>query len=90
MPLEGEIAMRIVKSLMPVLAVALVLLFASDALACPGCKEALADQQGVDAAGVRNGYFWSILFMIGTPFSLISAGAVAVARAVKRGALPEL
>jgi hypothetical protein len=90
MQLEGEIAMRIVKPLLPVLAVAFVLLFASDALACPGCKEALADQQGVDAAGVRSGYFWSILFMIGTPFSLISAGAVAVVRAVKRGALPEL
>jgi hypothetical protein len=82
--------MRIVKVLLPALAVALVLLAAGDALACPGCKEALADQQGVDAAGVRNGYFWSILFMIGTPFSLLSAGAFAVVRAVKRGALPEL
>lgn len=82
--------MRTLKTLLPVLAVALVLLIASDALACPGCKEALANEQGTDAAGVRNGYFWSILMMIGTPFSLISAGAFAVVRAVKRGALPEM
>ncbi len=82
--------MRMWKALLPVLAVALVLLVASDALACPGCKEALANEQGTDAAGVRNGYFWSILMMIGTPFSLLSAGAFAVVRAVKRGALPEM
>jgi hypothetical protein len=82
--------MRTVKSLLPVLTVALVLLVASDALACPGCKEALANEQGTNAAGVRNGYFWSILMMIGTPFGLLSAGAFAVVRAVKRGALPEM
>lgn len=82
--------MRIVKSLLPALTVALVLLGASDVLACPGCKEALADAQGTDAAGVRTGYFWSILFMIGMPFGLLSAGALAVFRAVKRGALPEM
>ena len=82
--------MRMWKALLPMLAVALVLLVASDALACPGCKEALANQEGIDAAGVRNGYFWSILMMIGTPFSLLSAGAFAVVRAAKRGALPEM
>lgn len=82
--------MRILKALWPVLSVALVILCASDALACPGCKEALADAQGSDSAGMRTGYFWSILFMIGMPFSLLSAGALAVVRAVKRGALPEM
>jgi hypothetical protein len=87
--LEG-LAVRIVRSLLPVLVVALMLLVASDALACPGCKEALANEQGTDAAGVRNGYFWSILLMIATPFGLLSAGAFAVARAVRRGALPEM
>ncbi len=82
--------MRSLKALLPVLTVALVLLAASDVRACPGCKEALANQDGTDAAGVRKGYSWSILMMIGTPFSLLSAGAFAVARAVKRGALPEM
>jgi hypothetical protein len=82
--------MRSWKALLPVVTVALVLLCASDVLACPGCKEALADAQGSDSARIRDGYSWSVLMMIGTPFSLLSAGAFAVVRAVKRGALPEM
>lgn len=82
--------MRSLKALLPLIAVALALLVAPDALACPGCKEALADAQGSDTAELRTGYFWSILFMIGTPFSLISVGAFAVVRAAKRGLLPEM
>lgn len=82
--------MRITKAMRPALVVALLLLAAADAPACPGCKEALANESGADAAGVRDGYFWSILMMIAAPFGLLSAGGVAVARAVKRGAMPEM
>ena len=42
----------------------------SAALACPGCKEALASEgQG----NIVQGYFWSILFMMAMPFALVGA-----------------
>ena len=42
----------------------------STAMACPGCKEALASEgQG----NIVQGYFWSILFMMAMPFALVGA-----------------
>jgi len=38
------------------------------ALACPGCKQALADSKG---GNMIAGYFWSILFMMSMPFTLL-------------------
>ena len=58
-------------------------------LACPNCKEAVANQDG-DAMRLANGYSWSILLMIAMPFALLGTGTLMVARAVRRGALPEL
>ena len=58
------------------------------ASACPNCKEAIAAQPA-DGARLKEGYFYSILFMAGMPFTLLGAGAFVVARAVKKGALPE-
>ncbi|HEX8201964.1 MAG TPA: hypothetical protein VF590_15925 [Isosphaeraceae bacterium] len=81
--------MRRIPWLVPVLALALVLLFVGEVAACPNCKEALAAQTG-DAARLKDGYFYSILFMMGMPFLLLGTGALMVVRAVKRGALPEL
>jgi Ni/Fe-hydrogenase subunit HybB-like protein len=80
--------MRAFKTLLT--ALALALLIAPGARACPGCKEALADQQGVDSAALRDGYSWSILLMMAAPFGLVSAGGLAIARAVRRGDLPEM
>ena len=37
--------------------------------ACPGCKDALAENDPQHAQMVR-GYFWSILFMMAMPFAL--------------------
>jgi hypothetical protein len=57
--------------------------------ACPNCKEALANQTG-EGARLKDGYYYSILFMIGMPFLMLGTGAFFVVRAVRRGALPEL
>jgi hypothetical protein len=50
---------------------ALLLLFASVAAACPTCKEGLAqnDPQGQALAA---GYYYSILFMMTTPYILLA------------------
>lgn len=77
----------VVKALLPIV----VTLFINGvASACPNCKEAVANQQGSDAARVSKGYAWSILMMIGMPLGMVTTGVVVVARAVKRGVLPEM
>jgi hypothetical protein len=57
--------------------------------ACPNCKDALANQTG-DAARLKDGYTYSILFMMSMPFVLLGTGAFFVYRAVRRGDIPEL
>ena len=61
---------------------------AGNASACPNCKEAVANQGG-DAARLADGYSWSILLMMAMPFALLGTGSIFVARAVRRGDLPE-
>jgi len=73
--------------IVPLLAVALGL--AGDASACPNCKEAVAAQPS-EVARMKNGYNLSVLFMMAMPFTLFGTGAFMVARAVKRGTLPEM
>ena len=51
-------------------AVAVVLLAETAALACPSCKESLAHSDPARANMVR-GYFWSILFMMSMPFLIL-------------------
>jgi hypothetical protein len=71
------------------LTLALSLSLAGGASACPNCKEAVAAQPA-DVANTVRGYNYSVLFMVGMPFLLLGTGACMVARAVKRGTLPEL
>jgi hypothetical protein len=71
------------------LCLVLTLWISSEALGCPNCKEAVASQDG-DAMRLANGYSWSILLMIGMPFTLLGTGMLMVVRAVKRGSLPQL
>jgi len=62
---------RLLRTLTPaLLALALVALLHTTALACPGCKEGLAAN---DPAGVRaaRGYFCSILFMLSMPPAIL-------------------
>jgi hypothetical protein len=72
-----------------VAAVAIVSATTGEAVACPNCKEAVSAQPE-EVAAMASGYNWSILFMIGVPFSMLGAGAFAVRRAVKLGVLPEM
>jgi TRAP-type mannitol/chloroaromatic compound transport system permease small subunit len=82
-------SMKTIRWVAPWLVLVLMLAVAGDALACPNCKEAVANQAG-DAGRQATGYFWSILLMIAAPFTLLGTGAAMVARAVKRGTMPEL
>ena len=80
--------MRRLTSRLMVLALALGLACA-EAKACPNCKEAVSAQPS-DSAGMARGYNLSVVFMLAVPFTLLGAGSFAVARAVKRGVLPEM
>ena len=70
-------------------ALLLSLALTSTAPACPNCKEAVAAQPE-EVAEMKNGYNYSVMFMLAMPFSLLSIGSFMVVRAAKRGALPEL
>ncbi len=72
------------------LAILWMLGLAAEASACPNCKEAVANQGGAEAQRLADGYSYSILMMIAMPFTLLGTGAFLVARAVKRGVLPEM
>ena len=51
------------------LALLCVLAITSIGQACPTCKEALSG--GAQTAGMAEGYFWSILFMMSMPFLIL-------------------
>jgi hypothetical protein len=72
------------------LALALGLGSPAPAPACPNCKEAIAAQNPEEAQRLKSGYFYSILLMIAMPATLLGTGAFVIARAVRRGALPEM
>lgn len=42
-----------------------------DALGCPNCKDSLA-QNDPTATGLVQGYFWSILFLLAMPFTILA------------------
>lgn len=67
------------------LALAIGLFFSLGAVgrACPSCQAALAAHDPESANMVR-GYYYSILFMIGMPFTMLSVFSVSMYRAVKR------
>lgn len=64
-------------------ALALVLLFAATAHACPNCKEALAANDP-QHSGVVKGYFYSILFMMSMPFAFLGCFSAYMYRQVLR------
>ena len=81
--------MRTTLRMLPWLVLLLVIGLSGEALGCPNCKEAVANQDG-DAMRLANGYSWSIILMIAMPFTLLGTGMMMIARAVKRGDLPEM
>lgn len=60
-----------------------VLLWAEAALACPNCKQALADQA---AAGgdVGQGFYYSILVMMSAPFLLAGGFGVVIHHHIRK------
>jgi hypothetical protein len=81
--------MRRIARVLPVLVLVLGLVAGGEVVACPNCKEAVAAQPE-DVANMKNGYNWSVMLMLAMPFTLLGTGMFMVARAVKRGTLPEL
>jgi hypothetical protein len=67
-----------------------VFFVAAEAMACPRCKDAVAAKKGPEASRLAEGFSYSIYLMMGMPFVLLASGSVAVVRAVRRGAIPEL
>jgi hypothetical protein len=62
--------------------IGVVLLLASIANACPTCKSGLEDE----AAGgdLIKGYFWSIIFMMSTPFAILGCFSGLLYREVRK------
>lgn len=58
------------------MSVCLFVLMADVAIACPNCKDTLAEQGG----RLQYAYAFSIALMIGAPFGILSAWGVAVYR----------
>ena len=69
--------------LLAIAALAFVALTTGVVQACPGCKQALANADG-EHANMVNGYFWSILFMLSMPFTLLGLFAGSMYLAVRR------
>ncbi len=61
--------------------VSAVLLFASPAIACPTCKEAIATSEGGD---LLSGFFWSIVFMMSMPYAIFGIFGLCVYRSVRK------
>jgi hypothetical protein len=59
----------------------LVVGLASDAFACPTCRENLADPQ---ARGLATGLYYSILLMMSMPFAIVGTLGFVAYRSVKR------
>jgi hypothetical protein len=52
------------------MALALVVMLTTSAAACPSCREALASDAG--GGDLVSGFFWSILFLLAMPFTLLT------------------
>jgi hypothetical protein len=59
-----------------------VLAVVSPAIACPSCKQALASQEG--GGDLVQGFFWSILFMLSMPFTILGVFSGCMYLAVRR------
>lgn len=62
---------------------AIILMTAADVLACPTCKDGIAESDPTSQAQAR-GYFYSILFMMAMPFVLIGTFGGAAYLSIRR------
>ncbi|HVA45914.1 MAG TPA: hypothetical protein VNH11_05960 [Pirellulales bacterium] len=65
-------ARNVARWLMLAAVLAVVMMTANDALACPMCKAALGSH-GRDHGDLVGGFFWSILFMLSMPFLIFGS-----------------
>ncbi len=65
------------------IALTLFLVLNSVAAACPNCKEAM-EKQDPTHGGMVKGYFYSILFMMGTPYLVLGTFCAAMYVRVRR------
>ncbi len=63
--------MKLRRMLPACVALVALLLVAAVAEACPGCKDSLSETDPTKS-GIVKGYFYSILFMMGMPYTLLS------------------
>ena len=68
-PTIGKIAQRVIAGHVWLLVLLILLVGVQVVDACPGCKDALSENDPQHARMVR-GYFWSILFMMAMPFTI--------------------
>lgn len=61
----------VISQLVVIAAMAVVLLAAQSASACPSCKAALANQEG--KGDLVSGFMYSILFMLSMPFAIFGS-----------------
>jgi hypothetical protein len=75
-----------VRRILPAVALVLlvVALLPALAAACPLCKEAASDADRVGSASVWRGMYWSILFMIGAPFTMVGTMILLIRRTRRR------
>lgn len=59
-----------IRMLAPIFAIAIVLVLATTADACPTCKDGIAESDPATRS-MAAGYFYSILFMMSMPFILL-------------------
>ena len=73
--------LKLARAVAPWTIVVLAVGAAEIALGCPNCREALADDpQGQNLAA---GFYYSILFMVSTPFLILGTFATLAYRSVK-------
>ena len=68
-PTIGKVARSLLASRIWLLVFLVLLIGVQVVDACPGCKDALSENDPQHARMVR-GYFWSILFMMAMPFTI--------------------
>ena len=76
----------ITRKALPLFAVLIVLLLANDVLACPTCKDGLAENDPASAAQAA-GYFYSILFMMAMPFLILGTLGSAAYLSIRKAKL---
>jgi hypothetical protein len=77
------IVRRFLRGAIFVAALASCLLLAADALACPTCKEGLAENDP-QARGLAAGFYYSILLMMSMPFIILGTFGTFAYRSVRR------